>query len=281
MQLFVIEGLDYVGKSTQLKLVSEKLKKKLGNDNVSSVHFPDYTSPVGDTIAKYLKNEPNATRGFHDMGQADPRLVANNYILDRAVFFAEPANHYPVMILDRFSTSTAAYQGAMIDDEKLRNEAIADWEYVEHIMLRIPTAEVIVKLEATPAVRKQLLALRNEDLDVLESMEDSLSIRDEILDSVSLNRAKYFYKVNVGDENDNLRKPEDIADEIIELFDTNKFIAEPWNEAWQYRKNSIVSFEGKNYICTESMSQANVKPTNVQIGKWKECVFFNGIIIVK
>ena len=54
-KLIVIEGLDGSGKSTQLDLLTENLKKN-GID-CKTVSFPDYDNPSSTLVKMYLKGE--------------------------------------------------------------------------------------------------------------------------------------------------------------------------------------------------------------------------------
>ena len=76
MKLFVIEGVDGSGKSTQLKLLSEFLTRK--GYSCEFLHFPRTDAPYfGELIARFLRGE------FGSLNEVDPYLVALLYAGDR------------------------------------------------------------------------------------------------------------------------------------------------------------------------------------------------------
>ena len=54
------EGIDHSGKSTQARLVAEKLGNELGSARVRVVTFPDRSSPTGVLINGYLTDKTKA-----------------------------------------------------------------------------------------------------------------------------------------------------------------------------------------------------------------------------
>ncbi|KAK3990842.1 thymidylate kinase [Cladorrhinum sp. PSN332] len=52
--LIVLEGLDRSGKTTQAKLLADRLSSSQGSRQVESLGFPDRTTPTGQTINSYL-----------------------------------------------------------------------------------------------------------------------------------------------------------------------------------------------------------------------------------
>ena len=76
MKLFVIEGVDGAGKSTQIKLLREFFSEK--GYNCEYLHFPRTEAPYfGELIARFLRGE------FGSLNDVDPYLVAMLYAGDR------------------------------------------------------------------------------------------------------------------------------------------------------------------------------------------------------
>ena len=70
--LFVIEGLDGAGKSTQVRRLKQYLEERLGA--LEYIHFPRYDAPVyGELISTFLRG------GFGTLDAVHPRLVALLY----------------------------------------------------------------------------------------------------------------------------------------------------------------------------------------------------------
>lgn len=122
MKLFVIEGVDGSGKSTQLNLLREFFTRE-GYD-CEYLHFPRTESPYfGELIARFLRGE------FGSLEQVDPYLVAMLYAGDRMGASKEIRdwlNSGKIVFLDRYTYSNIAYQCAKIDEEK-EQEKLMKW----------------------------------------------------------------------------------------------------------------------------------------------------------
>jgi dTMP kinase len=113
MKLFVIEGVDGAGKSTQIKLLRDFFSKK--GYACEYLHFPRTESPFfGELISRFLRGE------FGSLNDVDPYLVAMLYAGDRKDASTTISNWLAegkIVLLDRYTYSNIAYQCA-----KLRNE---------------------------------------------------------------------------------------------------------------------------------------------------------------
>lgn len=151
--LFVIEGLDGAGKSTQVR----KLKKYLEDlpQPLDYIHFPRYDAPVyGALISRFLRGDFGANDVVH------PQLVALLYAEDRhgaAPDMKRTLENGGNVLLDRYVYSNVAYQCAKVSDaqdkEHLR-KWIIDTEYGDfglprpdlNIFLDVPLGFVEQKL---------------------------------------------------------------------------------------------------------------------------------------
>ena len=122
MKLFVIEGLDGAGKSTQIKLLKDFLLKQ--GYICEYLHFPRTDTPFfGELIARFLRGE------FGSINDVDPYLVAMLYAGDRKdatgliTSWLKKGN---IVILDRYTYSNIAYQCAKLPDSK-KQEELMSW----------------------------------------------------------------------------------------------------------------------------------------------------------
>jgi len=122
MKLFVIEGVDGSGKSTQLKFLREYLINK--GRSCEFLHFPRTDSPYfGELIARFLRGE------FGSMNKVDPYLVALLYAGDRkdaSEMIREWLGQNKIVLLDRYTYSNIAYQCAKIKDQQAQ-EKLMKW----------------------------------------------------------------------------------------------------------------------------------------------------------
>jgi dTMP kinase len=109
-RLFVIEGVDGAGKSTQIKLLRDFFTGK-GYD-CEYMHFPRTETPYfGELIARFLRGE------FGSLDQVDPYLVAMLYAGDRkdaSLMISDWLSHDKIVLLDRYTYSNIAYQCAKL-----------------------------------------------------------------------------------------------------------------------------------------------------------------------
>lgn len=117
MKLFVIEGVDGAGKSTQIKLLRDFFSKK--GYACEYLHFPRTETPFfGELIARFLRGE------FGSLNDVDPYLVAMLYAGDRkdaSTTISSWLAEGKIVLLDRYTYSNIAYQCA-----KLKNEPEKD-----------------------------------------------------------------------------------------------------------------------------------------------------------
>jgi dTMP kinase len=118
MKLFVIEGVDGSGKSTQLKLLSEYIIRK--GYSCEFLHFPRTDAPYfGELISRFLRGE------FGSLNEVDPYLVALLYAGDRRDASEKIRgwlDENKIVLLDRYTYSNIAYQCAKIDDQNSQDK---------------------------------------------------------------------------------------------------------------------------------------------------------------
>ena len=154
MKLFVIEGVDGSGKSTQLKLLSEYLISK--GYNCEFLHFPRTDSPYfGELIARFLRGE------FGSLNEVDPYLVAMLYAGDRKDASDKIKGWLEkkkIVLLDRYTYSNIAYQCAKTDD-LISQEKLMKWILTlefDHFAIPKPDLNVFLDVPFSFTERKLL-----------------------------------------------------------------------------------------------------------------------------
>lgn len=156
--LIVFEGIDGAGKSTQVRLLDERLRQE-GYD-VVCLKEPT-TGPWGQKLRQLAQ---------HGRQQVSPVTELEWFLQDRredVEYNIQPAlAHGQIVLLDRYYFSTIAYQGALqFDPEEIRarNEAFA------------PAPDLLFLLEVTPELGLQRVRRRGtlshfERLDYLKQV---------------------------------------------------------------------------------------------------------------
>lgn len=178
----VIEGLDGAGKSTQVSLIREELKKR-GLES-EYLHFPRFDSPVyGDLIARFLRGE------LGDLSSVDPYIVALLYAGDRknaSQKIKEWLDSGKYVIVDRYVYSNIAYQCAKIEDQS-QSEILRRWilelEY-DHNKIVKPDVTLFLDVPFDFTVNKLSQEREGDDREYLKGKrdihEESLTLQEKV-----------------------------------------------------------------------------------------------------
>lgn len=143
MKLFVIEGVDGAGKSTQIKLLKDYLSQK--GYSCEYLHFPRTEEPFfGELIARFLRGE------FGSLNEVNPYLVAMIYAGDRkdsASLLGKWLNEGKIVLLDRYTYSNIAYQCAKLDSEEEQDKLMRWILSLEFTHFAIPRPDLNIFLD--------------------------------------------------------------------------------------------------------------------------------------
>lgn len=160
--LVVIEGLDGSGKSTQVRMLRERLCAEFPG-KVSYMHFPRYDAPVyGQLITRFLRGE------FGRVDEVHPQLVALLFAEDRHRALADLAplarDPHGVLLLDRYVRSNIAYQCAKLASPEERERLRAWILQTEYGDFGLPRPDVDIFLDVPMAfVEATLSSARSGD----------------------------------------------------------------------------------------------------------------------
>jgi dTMP kinase len=228
MKLFVIEGLDGAGKSTQIKMMREFFLNQ--GYNCEYLHFPRTDAPYfGELIARFLRGE------FGTIGEVDPYLVAMLYAGDRkdaAHMVYNWLKNGSYVILDRYTYSNIAYQCAKIDDREKQNELMNWILNLEFEHFRIPRPDLNIFLDVPFSfTENKLTATRSGDdrtylNGVYDIHESSLSFQKKVREMyLNINlKDKHLAIVNCENKEGGMLFPEEIFEKIIDLIRLAKLI---------------------------------------------------------
>jgi dTMP kinase len=228
MKLFVIEGVDGSGKSTQLKLLSEYVIKN--GYNCEFLHFPRTEAPYfGELIARFLRGE------FGSLNEVDPYLVALLYAGDRKDA-AEQIRGWlekkKIVLLDRYTYSNIAYQCAKIDDQNAQDKLMKWILTLEFDHFAIPKPDLNFFLDVPFSfTEKKLLSKRSgDDRTYLNGTsdihEESLNFQKKVRD-VYLKVARSddrLVVIDCRDKHGSMQSPEMISSLILRIIRERKLI---------------------------------------------------------
>jgi len=228
MKLFVIEGVDGAGKSTQIKLLRDFFSEK-GNE-CEYLHFPRTEAPYfGELIARFLRGE------FGSINDVDPFLVAMLYAGDRKDASGMIGNWLregKVVLLDRYTYSNIAYQCAKLKEIQAQDRLMQWILTLEFDHFSIPRPDLNIFLDVPFAFTKKKLsgARTGEDRNYLNGTRD---IHEESLDFQKMVRDIYLRVsqsdnslavVNCSSSEETMLPPDEIFKIIIGILKNRKFI---------------------------------------------------------
>lgn len=222
MKLFVIEGLDGAGKSTQIKQLREFFQNR--GHNCEYLHFPRTDAPYfGELIARFLRGE------FGSLENVDPYLVAMLYAGDRkdaAEQIGKWLRQGTIVLLDRYTYSNIAYQCAKLADE-LKQEELMRWilslEF-QHFAIPKPDLNIFLDVPFSFTERKLSASRTGDDRSYLNGSrdihEESLIFQKKVRDiyirlSITDDR---LVVVDCGDNKGSMLPPGKIFSLITELI---------------------------------------------------------------
>jgi len=220
-KLIVIEGMDCSGKSTQIDLLIKKFKEN--GESVVTLDFPNYSTPTGKIVRRYLDGE------FGPANDIPAKIASIFFAEDRnasKVFINAELDKGNVTILDRYVESNMGHQGGKIRDPVEREKFFRWLEELEYDNFSLPKPDAVIFLHMPQAVSKELMKNRKrksefhpgEDseggLDGHEGSDEHMKNAEEAY----LHLAKLYGWITVHCAPDgtmkSLRTPEEIHEEL-------------------------------------------------------------------
>ncbi len=228
MRLFVIEGVDGAGKSTQIRMLNSYLTDM--GKKAEYLHFPRTEEPYfGELIARFLRGE------FGSLNEVNPWLVAMLYAGDRkdaATTIERWLKEKNVVLLDRYTYSNIAYQCAKIDDDAERDR-LMDWILdLEFNHFGIPKPDINIFLDVPFNFTKKRLTLdraghdRNYLMGTKDIHEESLDFQKKVR-GIYLglpSKEKNFAVIDCGNDHGEMLTPEAIFGKIIDMINKRGFL---------------------------------------------------------
>jgi dTMP kinase len=228
MKLFVVEGVDGAGKSTQIKLLKKFFSQR--GYNCEYLHFPRTEAPFfGELIARFLRGD------FGSLNEVNPWLVAMLYAGDRkdsASLINGWLNEGKIVLLDRYTYSNIAYQCAKLNDPAEQTRLmkwILELEF-SHFGIPEPGLNIFLDVPFTFTERKLSSSRTGRDRNYLNGTpdihENSLVFQKSVRE-LYLKVAESDHRlcvINCSDGKGNMLPPENISRLIIAEITRRKLI---------------------------------------------------------
>jgi len=186
--IIVIEGGDQAGKKTQTELLFRALKKR--KIKTTTFSFPDYTTPVGKEIAKYLEGKRKfAPQTIHCL------LAANRWEKLNEITKAQSKNS--VLIMNRYYQSNLVYG--------LANGMKQKW--LENLDEGLPKADLVILLDVS---QKESFHRKKTNRDKFEKNKNFLKKISKIYRTTAKKK-----RWNIVDAT---KSKEDVHKEILKIF---------------------------------------------------------------
>ena len=219
MKIIAFEGLDASGKGTQTALLRDKLIEK-GN-RVLLVSFPNYKSPTGEKILKFLRNELIRTIPLSTFE------IAVLFSEDRKAWFKENPvekleKEYDYVIFDRYVFSNIINQTVDMNDrqKEIFSKTMYHIEYVKNLL---PKPDYEIFLDVSDKVRMENLSKRGRDSkDRYENDLEFLSkARNNVISQIKNNDNIRFRKMDVVvcDDGNTMFNEEVVSKMVVDLLD--------------------------------------------------------------
>ncbi len=212
-KLIVIEGLDGSGKSTQLELLQENLKRN--SIDCKSVSFPAYESDSSALVKMYLNGEfgkkPDDVNAF----AASVFYTVDRYASYKANW-GEYYNNGGTVVSGRYTTSNAVHQASKLSEDKW--EEFLSWLYdFEYNKIGIPKPDKVIFLDMPIEVSQKLLSKRYEGDNSKKDIHESDTEYLDRCRKSALFTAEYSgWEIIPCAENGEARTIEAIAEDVLQ-----------------------------------------------------------------
>ena len=178
-KLIVIEGADGTGKGTQFELLISYCKAN--NISYFTCDFPQYYKTFfGKFIGRFLKGD------YGKIEDIPPYIISIAYAADRwqaKTDIDHALAEGKLVILNRYTTSNAAYQGARLPVKE--REAYIDWLFeMEYNQFGVPKEDTVIYLHVPSVISQKLIEQKSRrkylGKGTKDILEQDISFQDKV-----------------------------------------------------------------------------------------------------
>ena len=213
-KLIVIEGTDGSGKSTQFRLLSQRLENE--SKAFRRLVFPRYSEPSSALIRMYLGGEfgtdPSDVNGF---------AASAFFAVDRYASYKQDWGKWyeegGLVIADRYTTSNAVHQAAKLSGDE--QDAFLSWLYdFEYCKLGLPEPDLVIYMDVPTDHTERLMRHREQDTNTKADIHEQDSNYLATCRAAGRNVAKSWNWTVINCVRDGqMRSIEDIHDEVYRI----------------------------------------------------------------
>jgi len=158
-KLIVIEGTDGSGKSTQFKLLTQRLEQE--NRKFQKLVFPQYAEPSSALIRMYLGGEFGTKPTDVNAYAASAFYAVDRYASYKKVW-GEFYENGGLVVSDRYTTSNAVHQASKVTGDAQKD--FLKWLYqFEYDQLGLPCPDLILYLDVPTDFTEKMMRRREAD----------------------------------------------------------------------------------------------------------------------
>lgn len=213
-KLIVFEGTDGSGKTTQTKLICQRLERE--GIAYREIDFPRYGNPFAEPAKRYLEGDLGKTAGEVNAYAASMLFAVDRYASyrqDWGAFYQEGG----LIVANRYTTSNAVHQCSKLPPEQW--ESFLGWLFdFEFHLLGLPAPDEVIYLQVDPAVSQKLMTQR------YHGDESRKDVHEKDTEYLARSRcAAEYCAAHLGwavvhcTSGDNMRSIEDIQAEVQEI----------------------------------------------------------------
>lgn len=211
-KLIVLEGTDGSGKSTQLRLLTERLTRE--GRPFRQLSFPRYDNPSSALIRMYLGGQLG-----HRPNDVNAYAASTFYAVDRIASYLQDWRAYyesgGLLVAGRYTTSNAIHQGAKLPPAE-RAEFLRWLEDLEYVRMGLPRPDLVLWMDMPVDCTLELLRRRQAAGDTADIHEQDAAYLCRCYEAARDAAARCGWVAVPCVRDGGIRPPEEIAEELYE-----------------------------------------------------------------